>query len=172
MNIVTFSKSILDDLKNGVNIICDRYIASGVAYSVTRGLDMEWCIHSDKGLPAPDVTFQLELPIEEQMRRAGFGEERLETRDFQQSVAEAFRRLSTEFYSYTWTPVSALGSIDEVHERLYGLVKNAISECCTHPYQYFSLVCRTLQENKRTHDIHLVEPMQPRERYKSAYPPH
>lgn len=163
MNIVTFSKSILDDLKNGVNIICDRYIASGVAYSVTRGLDMEWCIHSDKGLPAPDVTFQLELPIEEQMRRAGFGEERLETREFQQSVAEAFRRLSSEFYPYTWTPVSALGSVDEVHERLYGLVKNAISECCTHPYQYFSLVCRTLQKNKRTHDIHLVEPMRPRE---------
>lgn len=132
-----FRDSILNDLKSGVNIICDRYIASGIAYSVSRGLDIEWCVHSDKGLPAPDVTFQLELSIDEQMRRAGFGEERLETRDFQQSVAEVYKRISTEFYSYTWTNVNAEGTVEEVHERLYGLVKNALESCCTHPYQFF-----------------------------------
>lgn len=69
--------SILETLSQGVHIVCDRYAYSGVAFSSAKakedmdastaaavramgrlgeeeGLDLEWCMAPDKGLPAPD----------------------------------------------------------------------------------------------------------------------
>ncbi len=43
----------------GTNIILDRYAYSGVAFTSAKGLDLEWCKNSDKGLPKPDIVFFL-----------------------------------------------------------------------------------------------------------------
>ena len=52
-------KEIEETLKNGTNIICDRYWYSGVAYSVAKGMDFEWCLAADKGLHQPDLVIYL-----------------------------------------------------------------------------------------------------------------
>lgn len=41
----------------GHNLIVDRYIWSGVAYSSALGIDYNWSKMSDKGLPIPNITF-------------------------------------------------------------------------------------------------------------------
>ena len=69
--------SILETLGKGIHIVCDRYAYSGVAFSSAKaksdmdistasavramgrvgeeeGLDLEWCMAPDRGLPAPD----------------------------------------------------------------------------------------------------------------------
>lgn len=43
-------KDIEETLSKGTNIICDRYWYSGVAYSVAKGMDFEWCLAADRGL--------------------------------------------------------------------------------------------------------------------------
>jgi len=42
-------KKMNDHLEKGITIICDRYWYSGVAYSLAKGMDFEWCLSSDKG---------------------------------------------------------------------------------------------------------------------------
>ena len=40
---------IREKLQKGEIIIIDRYAYSGVAYSVAKGLDLEWCKSPDRG---------------------------------------------------------------------------------------------------------------------------
>ena len=64
---------IHETLNKGINIVCDRYAYSGVAYSNAKGLDFEWAKSSDKGLPKPDIVFYIDMPVEECRKRTGFG---------------------------------------------------------------------------------------------------
>ena len=58
------SKIILEKLNSGINIILDRYIYSGLVYSLSKGLDFQWCQNSDKGLPIPDFIIFIDLDID------------------------------------------------------------------------------------------------------------
>lgn len=90
--------AMLDLLERGVHIILDRYIISGVAMSIAQGLDEKECLDREKGLPEPDVTFYMRMPIEKTMQRNGFGQEHFETKDFQKKAQCAFDKL---FYRTT-----------------------------------------------------------------------
>ena len=46
---------LMEILRSGTDIVCDRYAYSGVAYSVAKGLDFEWCLGADRGLILPDL---------------------------------------------------------------------------------------------------------------------
>ena len=48
---------------------------SGVAYSSAKGLNFDWCLNCDKGLPKPDIILYIELSEEEIFKRKGYGEE-------------------------------------------------------------------------------------------------
>ena len=73
-------------------MVCDRYIYSGIAYSVAKGLDYSWCESSDMGLLQPDIIFYLDLPIEEASKRGHYGEELFENEIFQRKVQEAYTK--------------------------------------------------------------------------------
>ena len=47
------------ELNRGTVLICDRYLASSVAYGEAQGLDAAWLMDIQKYLPQPDVTFLL-----------------------------------------------------------------------------------------------------------------
>lgn len=58
-------QTILETLKAGTHIVCDRYAFSGVAFSSAKpGLDYEWCKIPDAGLPLPDLVMFMELSVE------------------------------------------------------------------------------------------------------------
>lgn len=82
-------ESILD---SGINVVCDRYIYSGIAYSVAKGLDYSWCETSDMGLLQPDIIFYLDLPVDEASKRGDYGEEIFENESFQRRVQEAYAK--------------------------------------------------------------------------------
>jgi len=42
-------------------MVCDRYAYSGVAYSVAKGLDFDWCLGVDRGLVQPDLVLYLDF---------------------------------------------------------------------------------------------------------------
>ena len=60
---------ILQWLDGGLIVICDRYRASSVAYGEAFGLDPAWLADAQKYLPAPDVTFLLDIAPETSARR-------------------------------------------------------------------------------------------------------
>ncbi len=85
-----FESKIIQTLKQGKTIVCDRYAHSGVAYSSAKGLDIERCLSSDRGLPSPDLVVYLDIAPEVAQTRGNYGEERYEKLEFQQKVADAF----------------------------------------------------------------------------------
>ena len=50
-------------------LICDRYLASSVAYGEAQGLDAVWLTEIQKYLPQPDLTFLLEIAPDVSARR-------------------------------------------------------------------------------------------------------
>ena len=84
---------IVERLNSGQDVILDRYAFSGIAYSVAKGLDSDWCHTWEAGLPAPDLVFFLDVPPEAAARRPGYGQERYERIEFQTRVRDAFSAL-------------------------------------------------------------------------------
>ncbi|KAK7205320.1 thymidylate kinase Tmp1 [Myxozyma melibiosi] len=92
-------ESILSSLMAGQTVILDRYVPSGVAYSLAKGVDsmsLEWCTAPERGLPRPDLTIFLDIDPENaklQSTRADFGQERYEVTEFQEKVRECFKKV-------------------------------------------------------------------------------
>lgn len=51
-------------LARGTIVICDRYLASSIAYGEAQGLDGEWLREIQKYLPPPDLTILLDIAPE------------------------------------------------------------------------------------------------------------
>jgi dTMP kinase len=49
------------ELGRGTVLICDRYLASSIAYGEAQGLDPAWLMDIQRYLPHPDVTFLLDI---------------------------------------------------------------------------------------------------------------
>ncbi len=54
---------------DGTILICDRYLASSVAYGEAQGLDAAWLLEIQRYLPQPDLTFLLDIAPEVSARR-------------------------------------------------------------------------------------------------------
>ena len=65
-------------LEAGIIVICDRYVASSVAYGEAQDLDVEWLDEMQRFLPPPDVTFLLDIPPELAATRKSIGLDRYE----------------------------------------------------------------------------------------------
>lgn len=90
------SSDLIKQLEMGNTLICDRYAYSGIAYSGSKGLNLDWCKAPDIGLPAPDLVIFLDLPVDDAKERGEFGEERYEKVDMQRKVAANFKLLQTD----------------------------------------------------------------------------
>ena len=117
------SNKILLKLKSSINIICDRYAYSGIAYSLAKKktkLTMEFCKMSDKGLPKPDMICFLmnssQVSIDFQ------NAEIYEQNGFQQRVLEQFQLL----YDCNWKYFEALQTT--TFDNLLNSVKTKILE--------------------------------------------
>jgi dTMP kinase len=60
---------ILRERQAGTILLCDRYLASSVAYGEAHGLDGAWLTEVQKHLPQPDVTILLDIRPEVSARR-------------------------------------------------------------------------------------------------------
>ena len=121
----TFRETILKHLSEGITVICDRYAYSGVAFTATKGLDVEWLKNPDRGLPRPDAVLYLDLSIEDAMKRGGFGNEVYEKEDLQRIVKGVYEeKLWEDEY---WHKVPANQTPEELHELLKALCTKIIA---------------------------------------------
>jgi dTMP kinase len=84
-------------LDGGLVLVCDRYIASSIAYGEAQGLDPAWLAEMQKFLPSPALTIMLDIAPETAARRKSADRDRYE-RDLamQTRVRESYRRLASE----------------------------------------------------------------------------
>jgi dTMP kinase len=102
----------------------DRYTYSGVAFSGAKGLDLEWCLNCDKGLPAPDAVIYLNISVENAEKRGGYGNERYEKREMQLQVSKLFSQMQNE----KWMVLDATKSMDQLEEEIETLAMNVIAK--------------------------------------------
>jgi dTMP kinase len=80
-------------LEGGLILVCDRYIASSVAYGEAHGLDPDWLVEMQKFLPPPALTIVLDIAPETAVARKAVDRDRYE-RDLalQSRVRESYLR--------------------------------------------------------------------------------
>ena len=72
-------KGEIERAKNrGAVVLCDRYLASSIAYGEAQGLDAAWLGDIQKYLPQPDITFLLDIEPEVSARRKTVERDRYE----------------------------------------------------------------------------------------------
>ncbi len=57
------------ELERGTILVCDRYLASSIAYGESQGLDAAWLMEIQRHLPQPDLTILLDIAPEVSARR-------------------------------------------------------------------------------------------------------
>ena len=65
-------------LREGSVVICDRYLASSIAYGEAQGLDPEWLLRIQSHLPQPGLTLLLDIPPEASLARKQLARDRYE----------------------------------------------------------------------------------------------
>uniref|UniRef100_A0A3B3DEF5 Thymidylate kinase n=1 Tax=Oryzias melastigma TaxID=30732 RepID=A0A3B3DEF5_ORYME len=97
-------------LEQGITLVVDRYAFSGAAFTSAKpGFSLEWCMNPDVGLPKPDLVMFLQLSPAEAALRGQFGNERYETRVFQNAVQQKFELLMKD-PSVNWQVKDGSGS--------------------------------------------------------------
>lgn len=127
-------------LNDGYFVVLDRYIYSGIAYTLAKNdindesislgknseklSDINWLLGPDKGLPKPDLTLFLTLDLEEISKRKGWGDERYELQQFQSKVKECFLQiLDTNDPSICIVDVGEK-NIDQVTQQLWDIIES------------------------------------------------
>lgn len=115
------SNYIINLLNSGTNVILDRYIYSGIVYSVAKGLNIEWCKSCDIGLPEPDIVIYIDCSIKTITERADYGEERYEKTQFLEKVKKMYEMF---FNNKFWNNVDGDRTVDEIHSNIFETIKN------------------------------------------------
>lgn len=99
-------------LAEGVVVICDRYLASSIAYGEAQGLDAGWLRDVQRYLPAPALTIVLDIPPEVSLQRKHAARDRFE-RDLPllARVRDSYRR---QAQADGWVLIDGTRGVDEV----------------------------------------------------------
>ena len=73
-----FRPRLREWLARGAFVICDRYLASSIAYGEAQGLDAAWLADVQRGLPQPSITLLLDIAPEVSLARKHAARDRFE----------------------------------------------------------------------------------------------
>jgi dTMP kinase len=113
-------KEIVTAKESGTVVVCDRYLASSVAYGEAHGLDPAWLLDIQKYLPQPDVTILLDIPPDTSVRRKSANRDRYE----QDLALLALVRESYLRQAKGWTRIDADRDRNIVAAEVYAAVSD------------------------------------------------
>lgn len=68
-NRLEFRPRITSWLEAGTMVVCDRYLASSIAYGEAQGVDAAWLAEIQRFLPQPSLTILLDMPPDVSLKR-------------------------------------------------------------------------------------------------------
>jgi dTMP kinase len=105
-------------------IIVDRYSGSNLAYGVSNGLDLDWLLHLEEGLPEPDLVLLLDASPTKLVPRRGDRKDTYERNiSLQQKVRGTYLDLAKRF---GWSIVDANGGIEETSRAVVSAVSKSL----------------------------------------------
>jgi len=113
-------EQITEKLERSDFLVADRYSASNLAYGVARGLDLEWLVGLDKGLPLPDTVIVLDVPVPSSFNRKTLNRDVHESdRNLLLRVRRTYLTLAKRF---RWKVVDGTGPVENVHGEIWKAV--------------------------------------------------
>jgi dTMP kinase len=110
----------------GTIVVCDRYLASSIAYGDAQGLDAAWLTDIQKYLPQPDITFLLDIAPDVSARRKTVDRDKYE-RDLSllSLVRESYLRQASQA---GWVRLDASRDKDAIAEDVFAGVRAGLEE--------------------------------------------
>ena len=104
-----------------ITLLCDRYVASSIAYGEAQGLDVAWLVSMQQFLPPPDLTVLLDIAPETALKRKATGRDRYEQdHALQVGVRESYLRQAA---NPSWLRVDGERPPDDVAEEVASLLE-------------------------------------------------
>ena len=105
-------------------VIVDRYSGSNLAYGISNGLQLDWLIGIESGLPVPNLTLVLDASPVALAPRRGSKDSYERNMNLQSKARRAYFDLAARF---GWTLVDANKRIDETAESVRAAVTKALA---------------------------------------------
>lgn len=119
-----FRTRIMEWLASGTMVVCDRYLASSIAYGEAQGVDTGWLTAIQQPLPQPSLTLFMDMSPSVSLTRKQADRDKFE-RDMPllERVRESYRRQSS---AATWATIDAERDRDAVTVAVAGAVRSRL----------------------------------------------
>jgi dTMP kinase len=112
-------------LQSETIIIMDRYYQSNIVYGLSNGLDINWLINLDKGLPKENIVIILEIDPRTSYNRVTHNRDLFEKNlEFLSNVKQNYQKLSQ---IYNWKIVNGEETEEKIHLKISSLVKEKLN---------------------------------------------
>ncbi|MBI4406756.1 dTMP kinase [Candidatus Micrarchaeota archaeon] len=124
-------KHIKPALEKGYVVLTDRYKYSTMAFQAAQGIPLEELIKAQAHLPAPDLVFLLDLPVELAFQRMSERDanEKFEHREFSEKVRQNYLKL----VKILPDPIVVIDS-SKTKQEVFAQIKKAIHKSSVLPY--------------------------------------
>ncbi len=116
-------KEIESMLENGTIIVMNRYWQSNLVYGVANGMDTNWLLGLDKGMPKEDIVLVI-------LVNPSISAKRAETQDMFESdsqlAAKAYRNYLKFAKQYRWKVVDGSKSKEQVHQEVTKIIRKEL----------------------------------------------
>ncbi|HMG39087.1 MAG TPA: dTMP kinase [Nitrososphaeraceae archaeon] len=109
----------------GTTIIMNRYYQSNLVYGVSKGLELDWLVALDEGLPKADLVIVIDIKTDTLVTRSKNSviDTFEKDRELIRKVKKTYRLLAKKF---TWYVVDGEKSVDDVHSQVLRIVRNTV----------------------------------------------
>lgn len=107
-------------LRKGAIVIADRYIPSGLAYGMANGLDLNWMIRLEEGLPPADIVIVIDISVEESIRREKRKDIYEKDTVFLGKVRRSYMDLAKQF---RWLVINGEKDVETVSDEIWEQVR-------------------------------------------------
>jgi dTMP kinase len=121
-----FRPRIMEWLEAGTMVVCDRYLASSIAYGEAQGVDACWLAEIQRHLPQPALTMLLDIPPDASLNRKRVARDKFE-RDLPLlgRVRESYLRQAAA--SDSWVRIDGALDKDAVSEAVLTAVRSRLA---------------------------------------------
>jgi dTMP kinase len=116
-------KEIESMLENGTIIVMNRYWQSNLVYGAANGMDINWLLRLDKGLPKEDITLVI-------LVNPSISSKRAEMQDAFESdtqlAASAYKNYLKFAKQYRWKVIDGSKSKEQVHQEIMKIIRKEL----------------------------------------------
>jgi dTMP kinase len=116
-------KEIESMLENGTIIVMNRYWQSNLVYGVANGMDINWLLRLDKGLPKEDIVLVM-------LVNPNISAKRAEMQDAFESdpqlAAKAYKNYLKFAKQYRWKVINGSKSKEQVHQEITKIIRKEL----------------------------------------------